>query len=51
MNLVSSNYLTGKDKNSSQGADFVLRKLFEPENESMIRMLWIFLPLNPNTTV
>lgn len=50
MNLVSSNYLTGKDKNSSQGADLVLRKLFEPENES-IRMLWIFLPLNPNTTV
>lgn len=51
MNLVSSNYLMGKDKNSSQGADFVLRKLFEPENESMIRMLWMFLPLNHNTTV
>lgn len=29
--------LMGRDRNSSQGADFVLRKLFELENKSVIR--------------
>lgn len=41
----------GRDKNSSQGTDFVLRKLFELENKSMVRTLWMYLPLNPNATV